>query len=169
MAIATFSPASRGFRGKIGGLVFKHYRNKVVVTRAPTFTQPWSAAQKAGRTRFAAASAYARTVQADPLLRARYARIAARRGLTIRSAAISAYLRGETEQIQVGNGPFHTDPPRQGRRREVRKVRLFLRGFWLTLPPAPAAVARSARDSARAPPCSKPPSRAPARRRASRQ
>jgi len=120
MAIATFSPAYAPLRGKIGGLVFKHYRDKVVVTRAPVFTKPWSPAQQAGRNRFAEASAYARTVQADPLLRAKYAKISARRGLTIRSAAISAFLKGETELVETPTKPRQHPPPRPRHNPRIR-------------------------------------------------
>ena len=110
MAIATFSPLSTPLRGKVGGLIFKHYGDKIVVTRAPTFSKPWSAAQQAGRKRFAQASAYARKVQADPSLRAKYATLAAQRGLTLRSVAISAYLQGKTEQAKPLKLPLR--PPR---------------------------------------------------------
>jgi len=111
MAIATFNPSFTPLRGKVGGLVFKRYRDKVVVTRAPMFSKPWSPAQQAARTRFAEASAYARTVQADPVLRASYALIATRRGLTIRSVAISAYLHGRTEPSATTKSPPRRPPP----------------------------------------------------------
>jgi hypothetical protein len=101
MAIAKLNPSFKPLRGKVGGLVFKHYADKVVVTRAPTFTGNWSTAQRDGRKRFALASAYARTVCADPLLRAKYEKIATRRGLTVRSVVISAYLQGKTGEIEV--------------------------------------------------------------------
>lgn len=106
MAIATLNPSYPRLRGKVGGLVFKHYRDKVVVTRAPTFSGEWSAVQRAGRIRFANASAYARRVQADPLLREKYATIALQRGLTIRSAAISAYLKGESSKMEASRQPL---------------------------------------------------------------
>ena len=105
MAIATFNPSVPRLRGKVGGLVFKHYGDKVVVTRAPTFSGKWSAAQLTGRNRFAQASAYARRVQVDPLLRAKYEQIAAQRGLTVRSAAISAYLKGDASSIEASRQP----------------------------------------------------------------
>jgi len=108
MATAKFNSSFKPLRGKVGGLVFKHYVDKVVVTRAPTFTKPWSPAQQDGRKRFALASAHARTVQADPVLRAKYEKIAARRGLTVRSVVISAYLQGKTAEIET--------PKRQVRR-----------------------------------------------------
>ena len=100
MATAKFNSSFKPLRGKVGGLVFKHYVDKVVVTRAPTFSGQWSTGQQDGRKRFALASAYARTVQADPVLRAKYEKIAARRGLTVRSAVISAFLQGKTRQIE---------------------------------------------------------------------
>lgn len=105
MAIATFSSSFRPLSGKVGGLIFKHYGNKVVVTRAPVFTKPWTPAQQAARRRFAEASAYARTVQNDPVLRAKYARTATRRGLTIRAVAISAWLQGKAKEPATPQKP----------------------------------------------------------------
>ena len=64
------NPLHKPLHGKVGRLMFKHYANKVVVTRAPTFSGQWSTAQQDGRKRFALASAYARTVCADSVLRA---------------------------------------------------------------------------------------------------
>jgi len=113
MAIAQFNPLSKPLRGKVGGLVFKHYADKVVVTRAPTFSGAWSTAQQEGRKRFALASAYARMVCTDPVLRAKYEKIAARRGLTVRSAAMSAYLQGRTGEIET--------PPPRARRLQPRR------------------------------------------------
>jgi len=101
MAIVQFNPLCKPLRGKVGGLVFKHYADKVVVTRAPTFSGQWSTAQQDGRKRFAQASAYARTVGADPVLCAKYEKIAGRRGLTVRSVVISAFLQGKTAKIET--------------------------------------------------------------------
>lgn len=115
MAIVQFNSSSKPWRGKVGGLVFKHYADKVVVTHAPTFTGEWSTAQQAGRKRFALASAHARTVCADPVLRAKYAKIAMKRGLTVRSLAISAYLRGKTAEIEGLKSPVRR-PSGQARR-----------------------------------------------------
>jgi len=105
MAIVKFNSSSKPLRGKVGGLVFKHYADKVVVTRAPTFSGRWSTAQQEGRKRFALASAYARAVGDEPLLRAKYEKIAARRGLTVRSVVISAYLQGKTVEIETPSRP----------------------------------------------------------------
>jgi len=134
MAIAQFNPLSQPLRGKVGGLVFKHYANKVVVTRAPTFTGQWSTAQQDGRKRFAQASAYARTVCADPVLRAKYEKLAVQRGITIRSAAISAYLQGKTAEIEL--------PPPRAQREPLRRAKprrgtlpLKSRGRSRTSPP----------------------------------
>jgi hypothetical protein len=112
MAIAQFNPLYPPLRGKIGGLVFKHYTDKVVVTRAPTFSGQWSTAQQDERKRFALASAYARAVCAEPVLRAKYEKIAAQRRLTIRSAAISAYLQGKTAEIENPPPTAHRRPGR---------------------------------------------------------
>jgi hypothetical protein len=125
MAIAKFNSSFKPLRGKVGGLVFKHYADKVVVTRAPTFTGQWSTAQQAGRKRFALASAYARTVCAEPLLRAKYEKIAAHRGLTVRSVAISAYLRGKTAEIETPSRPVRR--PRLSRAKPRQPSTLFYR------------------------------------------
>jgi hypothetical protein len=111
MAIAQFNPLYKPLRGKVGGLVFKHYADKVVITRAPTFSGQWSTGQQDGRKRFALASAYARAVCADPALRTEYQELAARRGLTIRSAAISAYLQGKAVAIETRNPKAETANP----------------------------------------------------------
>jgi len=115
MAIAKFNSSHKPLRGKVGGLVFKNYADKVVVTRAPTFSGEWSTAQQDGRKRFALASAYARNVCADPALRAKYEKIAARRGLTVRSVVISAYLQGKTAEIEM--------PPRRVRRPPLARTK----------------------------------------------
>jgi hypothetical protein len=101
MAKAIFNPSHKPLRGKVGGLVFKHYADKVVVTRAPTFSGQWSTAQQDGRKRFALASAHARAVCADPVLRAKYEKLAVGRGLIVRSAAMSAYLQEKTAEIET--------------------------------------------------------------------
>jgi hypothetical protein len=80
------------FRGRMGDLVYKRYQDKTVVTRVPQF-KGWSKKQKERRNGFAAASTHAARVQRDPGLRASYALWAKKAGLTIRSTAISDFLR----------------------------------------------------------------------------
>jgi len=131
MAIAKFNSSHKPLRGKVGGLVFKHYADKVVVTRTPVFTGQWSTAQQNGRRRFALASAYARSVQADPVLRAKYEKIAELRGLTVRSVVISAYLQGKTAEIETPRRPVCC--PRLARAKPRRGSPYFGSGYSLRL------------------------------------
>jgi hypothetical protein len=93
MAHAHIGFGDCGFQGRVGDMVYKRYGDRTVVTRVPRFTKGWSKEQKERRSRFAAASAHAVKVQRDPGLRASYALWAEKMDLTIRSAAISDFLR----------------------------------------------------------------------------
>ena len=67
--------AMLGVRGKIGGVVIKQYGKKVVVSSLPDRrkVKP-TKLQKAGRKKFAAAVAYAKSIMEDPKLRKKYER-----------------------------------------------------------------------------------------------
>lgn len=92
MAHAHIGFGACGFQGRLGDFVYKRYGDKTVVTRVPQF-KGWSKKQKERRSGFSAASTYAARVQRDPALRASYALWAKKKDLTIRSVAISDFLR----------------------------------------------------------------------------
>ena len=84
MANATLSPFLQEVRGRLGPLVFRRFRGKTVVQRAPDMTRVVaSPAQLAQRERFKRAAAHARAVLADPTLRALHAERARRLGLYV--------------------------------------------------------------------------------------
>lgn len=103
MAIAVLHPSFRGLRGAIGGIVFKQYTNKTVLTRFPRMPKTRTAAQQAHAERFRRASEFARRVQRDPVLYARYALLARARGCTVRGAVIGEYLRRKVGERETGN------------------------------------------------------------------
>ncbi|MFM1770309.1 MAG: hypothetical protein RJA22_2838 [Verrucomicrobiota bacterium] len=88
------NPLLQEVRGRIGPLVFRRFRGKTVVQRAPDMTRVVaSPAQLAQRARFQRAVAHARAVLADPVLRARQASRAQSRGLTVFALCIADYLK----------------------------------------------------------------------------
>ncbi len=81
-------------RGQVGkSIVVKHYGKKVVVTKAPDMSRivP-SAAQKANRSRFAEAVAWAKKINNNPALKAAYAK-QARKSKTVYQWLLKAYLK----------------------------------------------------------------------------
>ena len=77
-----------GYRGSIGKLVFKKYRGRTIVSRKVLSTKPPTEGQLAQRAEFKEASAFARTVKANPDLLAFYGPIAKQREVTVRVVAM---------------------------------------------------------------------------------
>ncbi len=67
MAIADDNVVTRGYRGRIGNLIFRRWGKKTVVSLAPsTDNRKWSKTQKTNRLRFRNAMAYSRKALNDP-------------------------------------------------------------------------------------------------------
>jgi hypothetical protein len=94
MPIVTLNSALVAIRGRVGDVVFKTYRDKIVMTRVPRFV-PGAAtpAQRARRDRLKAATAFARRVYANTRAKACYADAARRLGRQPFRLAISDHLR----------------------------------------------------------------------------
>ena len=97
MAIVRLNSSLTAIRGRIGDVVFKTYRDKVVVTRVPRFDGYIAgAAQRAHRDRMKAATAYAQRVYADSAAKTIYTRVAKACGRQPFRLAIADYLSAPT-------------------------------------------------------------------------
>jgi|SRR6185295_5641207 len=85
-----------GYRGSIGKLVFKKYKGRTIVGRKVKSSKPPTEGQLAQRAEFKEASAFARTVKANPTLLAFYEPIARQRQVTVRVVAMGDYLKKPT-------------------------------------------------------------------------
>jgi hypothetical protein len=94
MPIVILNSALVAIRGRVGDVVFKTYRDKIVMTRVPRFT-PGAAtpAQRARRDRIKAATAFAQRVYASAPAKAFYADEARRLGRQPFRLAISDHLK----------------------------------------------------------------------------
>ena len=110
MAIVKLNPAFLGIRGTLGNVVFKHYGDKVVLTRKPRFeNRVFSPAQRASQERFRKAMRYATSALADPNTRSAYEKAAAATGKPIVSLMVADFLRRpESERQRV---PSPKDSP----------------------------------------------------------
>ena len=90
-------PWIQQIHGKMGDVVFKRTPNgETIMTKRPDMSRvKWSPAQKAHRKRFQQAVAYAKTVMADPKIRAMYEKKAAKARKRPRDLAISDYFKGK--------------------------------------------------------------------------
>jgi hypothetical protein len=84
----------KGLKGQIGKqLVFKQYGKKTVVSRYPDMSKVVpSELQKEQRSCFAEAVAYAKTINNDPVMKAKYAK-KLRKGKSVFQYAIQEYLK----------------------------------------------------------------------------
>ena len=64
MAKVEFDPSVAGFRGKMGGMVYREQYGKTVVAGAYRRKKPWTATQRKGHQRFPEAQADAKAVLA---------------------------------------------------------------------------------------------------------
>jgi len=95
MAKAQMNPVVSRLRGKIGDLVFRQYKDKVVVgLRALVDGSEPTPSQRSQRERFRLATAYGKWVFADPALKAAYAKVAQARGQTTFGLAMADFLKG---------------------------------------------------------------------------
>ena len=106
MAIVKLNPGFSAPRGAVGNLVFKHYEDKVVLTRKPRFeNRVFSAAQLAAQQRFRQAMLQAKAALADPHIRLRYEHLAKEKGKPILSVMVADFLRSApgSPQITISN------------------------------------------------------------------
>ena len=102
MAIAILNPRYNNLRGAIGGLVVKHYWDKVVLTRKPVFrNRIFSTEQKACHERFRQAVLYAKRLMEDPRARAVYEEEARVTGKPARSLIIRDFLKAYSVSIET--------------------------------------------------------------------
>lgn len=93
MATIKLSPLIERLSGKVGDLVFRTYRNRVVLSARPRPSRtPPSQAQLAQRARFREATLYARRALEAPEARAFYEGLAEQRGKPVNSIAIADFL-----------------------------------------------------------------------------
>ena len=79
--------------GKIGDIVIKQYKYGTVITKLPDMSKVKpTRAQKKKRNKFADAVAYAKTVIADPKLKAKMKK-KAKKGSTVYHTAIKAFMK----------------------------------------------------------------------------
>jgi len=98
MALVTLNPIIKRIRGKLGNTVFRR-------TAAGTFGSAgkiadmskvkWRKAQQEHRQRFRQAVVYARAAMADPKVRAKYERAAAKKGKRPFDLAVSDFFHGK--------------------------------------------------------------------------
>ena len=100
MAIVIPNSAIITIRGRVGDIVFKTYRDKIVATRVPRFDGVVaSPAQRARRERLKEATAFAKRVYADPRAKAAYVAAARRLGRQPFRLAVSDYLRASDTDL----------------------------------------------------------------------
>lgn len=93
MARAKSSPVISAIKGRIGDIVLKQYGNRTVVSKLPDMSKirP-TKKQKAERSRFKEAVAYAQSIVRDPKKKAAYKKTL-RRGKRVYQSAIKEYLK----------------------------------------------------------------------------
>jgi hypothetical protein len=104
MAIADDNVVTRGYRGRIGNLIFRRWGKKTVVSLAPDVAnRKWSKVQKANRLRFRDAMAYARKALGDPD-KLKYYRKKAKGMQTVWNVAVADYMKKpQINEIDVHN------------------------------------------------------------------
>ncbi len=110
MPIVTLNSALVAIRGRVGDVVFKTYRDKIVMTRVPRFTPGVATpAQRARRDRLKVATAFAQRVYTSAPARAFYTDEARRLGRQPFRLAISDHLRCAD---QTAENPTSTESAR---------------------------------------------------------
>jgi hypothetical protein len=104
MAKAKLNSILEQVRGKVGDLVFRHYGDKVVVSRAPDFTgQERTAGQLAMQERFRQATQYAKLALTDPAAKAVYEAAARATGRPLFSLAVADFLHTPSaDEVDLG-------------------------------------------------------------------
>ena len=96
LAKAKLNPVLEHLNGTVGGIVFRRMHGKQIVMSKPDMSGvKWSKAQQEHRKRFKQAVAYAQTAMAEPKVRARYEKVAARLDKRPFDLAVSDYFKGK--------------------------------------------------------------------------
>jgi hypothetical protein len=97
MAKVILNPLIKELRGALGDIVYRTSPNGTVfISKRPDMSKvKWSKAQKAHRERFKEANAYARAAMADPKVRAKYEKRAAKEHRLPYRVALSDYFKGK--------------------------------------------------------------------------
>ena len=97
MAKVKLAPHLEDIRGKAGGFVFRRTPGGklTLIKLADMSNVQWSEAQKANRQRFKEAVSYAKAALADPKVRLKYEKLAAKMGKRPYDVAKSDYLKGK--------------------------------------------------------------------------
>ena len=100
MAKITLSPLVKDIRGQIGDYVFRRtHTGELIMTKKPDMSKvKWSKAQKEQRRRFKEAVAYAKAALAEPKVRAKYEKRAAKENKRPYDLAISDYFKGRASK-----------------------------------------------------------------------
>jgi len=98
MAKITLDPMIKDIRGKLGDYVFRRaHTGELILSKIPDMSKvKWSKAQKAHRQRFKKAVEYAKAAMAEPKVRARYEKEAARKNKRPHDLAVSDYFKGRS-------------------------------------------------------------------------
>jgi len=96
MPKARLRPLLEQIHGTMYDVVFKlSPKGNMIITKRPDMSKvKWSKAQKAQRQRFKQAVAYARAALAEPKVRARYEKMAAKQQKRAWDVAVSDYFKG---------------------------------------------------------------------------
>jgi hypothetical protein len=97
MAKIILNPTIEQAHGKIGNMVFRraHTGEMTLIKAADMSRVKWSKAQKEHRKRFKLAVAYAKAAMAEPKIRARYEKEAAKKNKRPFDLAVSDYFKGK--------------------------------------------------------------------------
>jgi len=100
MAKITLSPLLNDIRGQAGDYVFRRLpTGDVIMSKKPDMSKvKWSKAQKEQRRRFKEAVAYAKGAMAEPKVRAKYQKRAAKENKRPYDLAISDYFKGRASK-----------------------------------------------------------------------
>ena len=97
MALVTLNPMIERIQRKFGNMVFRRTAyGKTAATKVPDMSNvKWSKAQKEHRQRFKQAVAYAHAALADPKVRVKYEKAAAKQGKRTFDLAVSDFFHGK--------------------------------------------------------------------------
>jgi hypothetical protein len=97
MALVTLNPMIERIQRKLGNVVFRRTAyGKTAATKIPDMSDvKWSKAQKEHRQRFKQAIVYARAAMADPKVRAKYEKTAAKQGKRTFDLVVSDFFHGK--------------------------------------------------------------------------
>lgn len=104
MARTKNDPLLQHFRGKLGNLVLKQYKDCIVITKCPDMSRvKRTKKQKERNGRFKKAVAYAKSILRDPEARAAYEKkLQGKR--SVYHAAIAEFLEKDSESPSTGSG-----------------------------------------------------------------